>query len=102
MQAELIIGRRFFSRQRETAAWFLPGHDTAALLDGLARCGLEPLPRVYRTAEGFLVRPDVASPWDFPGGMRLGEVAQGIFAPLDAELAPALLPDEAAGITGGG
>jgi tetratricopeptide (TPR) repeat protein len=102
MQAELIIGRRFFSRQRETAAWFLPGHDTAALLDGLARCGLEPLPRVYRTAEGFLVRPDVASRWDFPGGMRLGEVAQGIFAPLDAELTPALLPDEAAGITGGG
>ena len=100
MQAELRIKRRFANRQRETAAWFLPGFDTAALFDGLATCGLEPLPRVYRTVAGFLVRPDVPGRSGFYGAIRMAELSAGIFAPLDAELTPALLPDEAAGLAG--
>jgi tetratricopeptide (TPR) repeat protein len=102
MQATLRIRRRFSLRTREAAAWLLPGFDTAALLDGLAALGLEPLPRIYCTAAGFFVRPDVPHPRAFPGAVRLAEIAEGMFAPTDAELNPALLADEVAGLTRGG
>jgi tetratricopeptide (TPR) repeat protein len=102
MQAALRIRRRITLRPREAAAWLLPGFDTAALLGGLAELGLEPLPRVYRTAAGFFIRPDVPTARMFIGAIRLAEIAEGMFAAPDAELHPALLADEVAGVTRGG
>ena len=101
MQVPLHIRRRSTQAERECAAWFVPGHDPGVLLESLARMGLEPLPRVYRLACGFFVRLDAPGQQALRGGLRMAEVAAGVFTPLDAELTPALLPDEVAGVTGG-
>lgn len=69
MQVALHVRRG--SSHRQSEAWLLPGHDPAALLDGLAALGIEPLPRVYRLACGFFVRPDVACATGLPGALRL-------------------------------
>lgn len=99
MQVALHVRRG--SSHRQSDAWLLPGHDPAALLEGLAALGLEPRPRVYRLACGFLVKPDVACANSLPGALRLAQLAEHVYAPLDAELTPALLPDEVQGLTGG-
>ncbi|MCB9895977.1 MAG: hypothetical protein H6839_16205 [Planctomycetes bacterium] len=102
MEVALHIQRRLLHAPRECAAWYVPGRDPAAILDGLAGLGIEPLPRMYRIAGGFMVRPDAPTRDAFPGGLRLAEIAEGVFVPIDAELSPALLADEVSGLTRGG
>jgi tetratricopeptide (TPR) repeat protein len=56
------------------------------------------LPPIHAVAGGFLVklgRPTVAV---FPGTIRLRSRTANLFLPVDAELVPALLDDEAAGL----
>lgn len=100
MQVAVRVCRRFDYSQLECVGYFVPGHDAATLLDGLSELGLEPLPRVHQLANGFLVRLDAPAPRAFAGAVRLGEIAGNVYAPLDAELTPALLPDEVRGLTG--
>ncbi|MCA8914714.1 MAG: hypothetical protein KDB90_04815 [Planctomycetes bacterium] len=101
MEVALQIQRRRMPSARDCAGWYVPGRDPSALLEGLAKLGLEPLPRLYRLAGGFLVRLDAPACEAFPGGVRLAEIATGVFVPLDAELSPALLADEVSGLTRG-
>lgn len=82
----------------ETAALFVPGDDPALVLGLLAELALEPTPRVYRTFGGFLVRPDAPVRGNCPGAIRLRALGQHLFAPLDAQLSPNLLDDEARGL----
>lgn len=84
----------------EPAAVFLPGCDAAALLSACARLGVDPSGRVRAVAGGFVVelnRP-AAGPFVLPGAVRLRELAPGLLVPVDAQLVPALLDDESAGL----
>jgi tetratricopeptide (TPR) repeat protein len=69
-----------------------------ALLDLASRLGLDRLPPIHRVAGGFLlklgegVQPPV-------GPIRLRSLAENLYLPVDADLVPALLDDEAKGVT---
>ncbi|HLJ97627.1 MAG TPA: hypothetical protein VKU02_30985, partial [Gemmataceae bacterium] len=101
-----------FSLQRanqpgSVTALFLLSDQPAELLNPCARITTEApeavrewpaLPPIHAVAGGFLVklgRPVAAS---FPGTIRLRGLAKNLFLPFDAELVPALLDDEAAGL----
>ncbi len=79
---------------RPTRALLIPGHDGAAVLRLCARLGID-APRIFAVADGFLLR--LAQPIDKPvaGAFRLGELAANLLLPVDAELTPTLLADEA-------
>ena len=64
-----------------------------------ARLGLDPAGRVFAVAGGLLVTLDGPTPGVFPGAIRLRGLARNLLLPVDAELAPALLDDEAQGLT---
>jgi hypothetical protein len=81
-------------------ALLVPGYRAEELLRLCVRLGHDPLPAVYPVADGFLVelpRPTAAA---VPGALRLRSLAPRLFLPVDADLVPALLPDEATGLTG--
>lgn len=98
MEVALRIRRRPALVRTKCAAWFLPGGDPSVLLDVLAELPLEPLPRVFAAAGGYLIKPDVPQTVSVPGAARMAEMAEGVFAPMDAVLSPALLPDEIRGV----
>ena len=50
-------------------------------------------------AGGFLIRLDDPTARAFPGTVRLRSLAENLFLPIDADLVPALLDDEAEGLT---
>src|SRR5262249_52178512 len=83
---------------RPALALLLPGHDSSALLRLCARLGLDPLPQIFASADGFLLR--LLRPLHQPvaGVIRLAELAANVLLPVDAELIPGLLPDEAAAL----
>ncbi len=79
-------------------ALLLPAPDLAALMSLLARIGTDPLPRVHAVAGGFLLvlrRPTAGA---FPNVVRLRRLGSNLFAPVDADLVPPLLGDEAAAL----
>lgn len=80
------------------AALFLPSDQPAELLRLLSRVGWDTSLSVYRLAEGYLVKltPSVTSPP--PGVIPLRALAENLLLPVDAELVPALLDDEAKGL----
>ena len=98
MEVALRIERRAATSHAECAAWFMPGRDPASLLEALSQSTLEPLPRVFRAAGGYLIKPDVPQAITLSGASRMSEVARNVFAPIEGELMPALLPDEARGV----
>ncbi len=66
--------------------------------DVLALCrrlGCDPLPAVYRVAGGFLLRLTQPPQVPVAGCVRLRALAGNLLLPVDADLEPALLPDEA-------
>ncbi len=84
---------------RRAIALLLSGGDVAALLGLCGRLGLDPSGRTFAVAGGFLLKLDEATPRPFPGAIRLRALAEDLFLPADAELVPALLDDEAEGLT---
>ncbi len=56
------------------------------------------LPPVHALPGGFLVKLPRATERAFPGALRLRRLAADLFLPSDAELVPALLDEEAAGL----
>lgn len=86
------------SRQVCTALLLLT-HDTRELLALCGRVGTDPLPPIYPVADGFLVIPEEI-PTSIPSKtIRLRRLSENCFVPADAELVPALLPDELADLT---
>jgi hypothetical protein len=70
----------------------------ADLLALVAGIGATDWPPVYAVSGGFLIKGSIAGG---PAGapvLRLRALANNLFVPADAELEPALLPDEAAGL----
>lgn len=86
------------TRHAEAAALFVPGDDALPALAALATLAHEPAPRVYRMRGGFLVWPDAPVSTPIAGAVRLRTLGRRLFAPVDAQLSPNLLEDEAAGI----
>ncbi len=83
---------------RPTAdAFLLPAADPAPLAAAAAR--LADWPQVFAAGGGFLLVPPAAEPGPVPGAVRLCRLWGDLFAPADADLLPALLPDEAAALT---
>jgi tetratricopeptide (TPR) repeat protein len=84
---------------RRAAAVLIPGRDAATVLGFCARAGLDPSGRVFPVAGGFVVVLDDPTTRPLPGAVRLRALADNLYVPADSELVPALLDDEAAGLT---
>jgi tetratricopeptide (TPR) repeat protein len=79
-------------------ALLLPSDRAADLARLCALLGHDPLPRVYRVADGFLLKLARPAAEAALGVVRLRALAENLLLPADAELEPALLPDEAAAL----
>jgi len=86
---------------QDADALFVPGDDAQAVLQLLVHLGLEPSPRLYRVAQGVLVKLDVPLRGAVPGALRLRALGPNLFLPADARVLPALLQDEAANLGAG-
>src|ERR1043166_3846823 len=84
---------------RPTRALLIPVRDAAVVLDICARLGLD-APRIFAVADGFLLRVTQSIDRPLAGVIRLGELASNLLLPIDAELSPTLLPDEASALGG--
>ncbi len=80
------------------AALLVPTRDVSALLAVCARLGLDPSGRVHDVSGGFLLKLERPPTEPIPGATRLRALAPDFYLPVDAELVPALLDDEAAGL----
>jgi tetratricopeptide (TPR) repeat protein len=79
-------------------ALLLPSHDVGELLRLCAAVGADTLPPVYAAADGFLVLLPTPTDAPFAGTVRLRGLSAHLLLPVDADLVPALLPDEAAAL----
>lgn len=82
-------------------ALYVAGANASVVLGVLAELALEPAPRVYRVAGGFVIVLDVALSNRPAGVIGLRECATNLYVPIDAALSPQLLPDEVPGVTRG-
>ncbi len=95
---------RFYLRRRPggpigpVSALHIPGRDASALLDTCARVGINPSGRIHDLNGGFLIRLPRPTTEPVPGATRLRELAESLYVPVDADLVPSLLDDEAAGM----
>ncbi len=92
------LRRRSVGEPAPASALFVPGRDAGGLLAVCTRLGLDPSGRVHDVAGGFLLKLDAPTPVPVPGATRLRELGADLFVPVDAELVPSLLDDEAAGL----
>src|SRR5262249_35153516 len=76
----------------------VPSEGVAGLLGVCERLGQDPPPVIYRTHGGFLLEPARPVAGAVPGAIRLRALAAHLYVPVDAELVPPLLADEAAGL----
>ncbi|MFL5340783.1 MAG: tetratricopeptide repeat protein, partial [Gemmataceae bacterium] len=81
------------------AALLLPSAGVAELLAVCAHLNADPLPKVFATADGFLVLLDAPTPLPVPGAIRLRRLADYLLVPADADLEPQLHADEATALT---
>lgn len=79
-----------------TDAFFLPANTTAGLAAAVASLGDA---TVFRVAGGFVLIPSVGRAERLPGAVPLRRLHGDLFVPADADLHPALLPDEQAALT---
>src|SRR4051812_24819109 len=84
---------------REASALLLIGETAPAVLPLCARLGLDPAGRVFAVAGGVLLMLVQPTRGAFPGAIRLRSLAPSLLVPVDAELVPSLLDDEAEGLT---
>ena len=92
------LRRRDVGVPAAASALFVPARDAAALFALCTRLGLDPTGRIHDVAGGFLLKLGTPTAGPVPGATRLRELATDLFIPVDAELVPSLLDDEAAGL----
>jgi tetratricopeptide (TPR) repeat protein len=89
----------FHLRRRASAepavALLLLGHDSEELLRLCARLGHDPVPAVFAVADGFLLKLTRPVETALAGCVRLRGLSPDLLLPVDADLVPGLLPDEA-------
>ena len=89
--------RRRATAQR-TVALYIATREPASLVAICEYLGLDPSRRVFDVADGYLIRLESPSTQLVPGAIRLRELTAAFYVPVDADLIPALLDDEAAGL----
>jgi len=98
MRMPLTVRRGMWS---EPASAFLVRSDRAAdaltVLERLA-AGPAGLPTVLEVRGGFLLTTEEPLAEPVPGALRLREASRHLYIPVDAQIAPALLSDEAEGL----
>ena len=97
MQLPYQLSRR--PQSEAATALLLPSADPADLLQLCARLGHDPLPDLFLTADGFLLLLESPTARSYPPALRLRRLSEFLLLPADADLAPQLHPDEAAGLT---
>jgi len=87
------------SNRKPATALLVPGSRAADVFDLILRLRLETPPAVFATSDGFLIK--LPSPRETPlgGVVRLRSLADNLLLPVDADLTPPLLQDEARGLT---
>jgi tetratricopeptide (TPR) repeat protein len=92
----------FHLRKRSTPepahALLLTSPQVGNLLALCGRLGLDPCGRVFALPDGFLVKLVEATTATFPRAIRLRRLTENLFLPVDADLVPTLLDDEAKGL----
>jgi hypothetical protein len=81
-----------------TVALLMPGHSAADVLGLCAALGLDLQLAVHRVADGLLVKLPRPTDAHLAGVIRLRALAADLLLPVDAEMIPPLLPDEAAAL----
>lgn len=81
-----------------TAGILAPSHRADEVLHVVLELALDPLPSLHRVAEGVLVILPRELDRVVPGVFRLRRLATHLWLPVDAELIPPLLEEEAAGL----
>lgn len=76
----------------------VPSRDPRILLDLCQQFGIDPTGRIFDVSGGYLLRLDTPTRRPMPGAIRLRAIVADLFIPVDAELTPALLDDEAEGL----
>jgi tetratricopeptide (TPR) repeat protein len=79
-------------------ALLVPSRAPRVVLEFCSRLGLDPSGRIFDVAEGFLLELERPATGPIPGAVRLRAVARALYVPVDAELVPSLLDDEASGM----
>lgn len=94
------VAFRLRKRPAATAATalLLVSPDVTELLRLCARIGSDAPPRLYAVPGGFLLKLATPGTGSFPNTIRLRGLSENLFVPVDADLVPDLLPDEAAGL----
>jgi tetratricopeptide (TPR) repeat protein len=87
------------SEQAQASALLLFSHEPRDLLHLCAALGSDASPVCHVVADGFLVHLPRPTSTVFPGVLRLRALARHLLLPIDAELLPALLEEEAAALT---
>ena len=98
MTVQVAFELRKSDTRRPAAALLIPTRDVSELLAVCTRLGLDPSGRVHDVAGGYLLKLEGPPAEPIPGATRLRALAADFFLPVDAELVPALLDDEAAGL----
>ncbi len=80
------------------SALLLPSTQAEDLFKLLASLRLECFPEVFATAEGFLIKLPQRCDGAAVGAVRLRQLTNNLFLPVDATLLPPLLDDEARGL----
>jgi hypothetical protein len=79
-------------------ALLLPSQRPEDVLRVCAGLGCDPLPEIYPLADGFILKLPAGTSARLVGVHRLRSLADNLLLPVDAELVPALLEDEAAAL----
>ncbi len=76
-------------------ALLVSDYDAEQLLRVVADLGLESWPKVFAVADGFVLHLSRPSETRLAGAIRLHAISEHLLVPVDGELVPPLLPDEA-------
>jgi tetratricopeptide (TPR) repeat protein len=86
-------------KTEQCTALLLLSTDVRELLSLSGRVGADPLPSLFPVAGGFLVILDEAPSVVPPKTIRLRRLSENCYLPVDADLVPALFPDEVVELT---
>jgi hypothetical protein len=98
MTIQVPFRLRLRSAAEPATALFVPEREAGLLFSLCARLGLDPGGRVFDLAGGFLITLERPVTERMPGAVRLRALASALYLPVDAELVPSLLDDEARGL----